>query len=102
MKRVFALCLLVLALLACADERDAKPEVEQITGRIVAVKANAADFDSITVDNEGTETEIFIKKNFDYGFNLVHLYEHQRQQEPVRVSIERRNGRPYATAIDDV
>jgi hypothetical protein len=100
MLRVFALCLLMTV--ACSAGSSTDQAGEQITGTIVAIKANAADFDSITVNEDGTETEIFIKKNYDYGFDLVHLYEHQQQQEPVRVSIERRNGRPYATAIDDV
>ena len=102
MIRVFALCLVLSALvLSCEETSSSGSSAEQITGTIVDMKVNGADFDSITVEHEGEETEIFIKDDFDYGFDLVHLHEHQKKELPVRVSIEQVDGKPYATAIDD-
>ena len=101
MKRLFALSLMLVALVGCRDEAQGPNAEKRITGTIVAMDANAADFRSITIEEDGDKIKIFIKKNFDYGFDLVHLYEHQDQGLPVSVSVEEADGKLYAVAIDD-
>ena len=100
MSRLFALCLVVLTLVACAAGTD-QQQGDQITGTLVGIDANGADFRSITVEHGSDSTEILIKEGYDYGFDLAHLYEHLEKHLPVRVTIERKDGRPYALAIDD-
>lgn len=101
MRRLFALLLVVTV--ACGGGTTDEPEQVQevVTGVIVSIDGNAADIDSFVVDEEGEEREIFIKKNFDYGFELTHLYVHEEEGEPVKVTVEVEEGKLYATAIDD-
>jgi hypothetical protein len=108
MKQAFAFCIVLTLAAGCSSGSIDDPapatgraSTEQITGTIVTMSVESSEIASITVEHDGDETEIFIKEDFDYGFDLQHLYSHQEKKQPVRVSIERIDGEPFATAIDD-
>jgi hypothetical protein len=84
--RLFLGALLALvALVACADDPapdDAQPAPEEITGPVTKI------------DSESLG-------EIDYGFALSHLNEHLATGDPVRVSLDERDGTLYATEIAD-
>jgi hypothetical protein len=109
MRRTFALSLLLALLVTCASKGDDVPEpatgripVEHVTGVITGITIDSSEIDSITITHGADETQVFIKHDYDYGFNLGHLYSHKLKKLPVRVTFEREDGTPFAISIDDV
>ena len=105
MAKFFAVLIAALLLVSCAqEEKPSAGSATNVVGVITSVDGNAADIDGFTVESEsdGGEVEILIKPDYDYGFDLTHLYEHRDQEEPVDVTVESKDGELYATSIDDV
>ncbi len=75
----------------------------RVTGLIVSLEETGGEISSFVVRDEATEEEyeILIDPEFDYGFNLNHLIEHEEGELPVEVGLESRDGKLYATEILD-
>jgi hypothetical protein len=56
---------------------------------------------AFTVDSGEREVEVRIDPAVDYGFDLVHLREHQQTGDPVLCTVESRDGSLYALVIAD-
>ena len=107
MLRPVALLVLVLALAACGGEEepgaaDRADPPSQLTGLIVEVDGSGSDIRSFALESGGERYEILIAADVDYGFDLAHLREHERDGEPVHCRLEDRNGLLYALTIEDV
>ncbi|HYZ10416.1 MAG TPA: hypothetical protein VE962_00810 [Actinomycetota bacterium] len=90
-----AVCLLP----ACASEPEVPPSV---TGLITSIdRSDRGGITGFTVEAEGERYDIRIDPGRDYGFDLEHLEEHRAQSDPVRVTIEERDGQAYAFEILD-
>lgn len=91
-----AVCLLPAA---CASE----PEVpSSVTGLITSIdRSDRGGITGFTVEAEDERYDILIDPGRDYGFDLEHLEEHRAQSDPVRVTIEERDGQAYALEILD-
>jgi hypothetical protein len=54
------------------------------------------------VIRDGEETyRIYVDREITYDFPLAHLSSHRAGAEPVRVEVERRDNKLYATSISD-
>jgi len=98
-----ALVLLVAVFLVagCAGgEPEASPS--ELTGLIVGVEGEGSDIRAFTLEVGLDEFEIRIAGDVDYGFDLVHLREHEQKALPVRCDLEERAGVLYALTIEDV
>ena len=98
---------LVLAALALAagaagcGESD-EPVPPAAVGVITAIEGDGSDVRSFTLETEDDGTlDVFIAADVDYGFDLAHLHEHQTTGDPVRCTLEEREGRAYALEIVD-
>ena len=95
---------LMLTLTACADP-NAQPDYpppEQVTGlitEITYVESRIVAFDVET--RMGATVDVLIDPDRDYGFNLKHLEEHERDELPVSVDLEAKGERLYAVEIAD-
>jgi hypothetical protein len=83
----------------CGGGRDGAPD--ELTGLIVALDGEAGEITSFTLEAGLEEYEIRIAPDVDYGFDLAHLREHQRDALPVRCELEEREGDLYALTIED-
>jgi hypothetical protein len=84
---------------ACAVESDAS---RQLTGVVVEVNSpQLGRVRSFEITSEGEVYEIFIDPDVSYSFPPPHLHSHLASAEPLRVGIERRSGRWYATSMED-
>jgi hypothetical protein len=95
---------LLLAGTACASTPAEAPEEApaEVVGRITSVGRDAdGRITSFTVQTDDGPHEILIDTQRDYGFDLEHLEEHRATGDPVRVTLEQRNGRLYAVEILD-
>ncbi|HJR46249.1 MAG TPA: hypothetical protein VJ927_11660 [Actinomycetota bacterium] len=93
---------LVLALTACGDD-GAAPAQETLAGVIDSIEPPEGDIQSFTLVRPGEDPmTILVDPEIDYGFDLQHLHEHHASADPVRVTLDDRDGRLYATAIEDV
>jgi hypothetical protein len=89
------------ASVACAPRRDQAPP-DEIVGVVVDVEAEGlGHVTSFDVRSSATAYEIFIDPGTTYGFPPSHLSDHLASSEPVRVGLMERNGRLYATSIED-
>lgn len=96
------MALVVTAAGACAREPGDGSAPSQITGVVVAVESERlGDVRSFEVRSGGRNYDIFIDPNARYGFPPAHLSEHLTSGEPVRVGLRKRDGRLYATSIED-
>ena len=94
--------LVVVGLLAAGCGGDDAPSTPPVlTGLITDVEGEGSDVRAFTLDVGGRSYEIRIAPDVDYGFDLAHLREHQRDSLPVRVELEERDGVLYALRIDD-
>ncbi len=96
----------LLLLGACASENDvdapAQPVPGAVTGLIRAIDPSSGPIESFELTRPGDETrQIFIDPGHDYGFDLEHLREHMDGAEPVKVTLDERDGQLFATAIED-
>jgi hypothetical protein len=96
------LLLLLLSSVACGSTAEPAAVPDEVTGLITSIQRNdRGTIESLTVEQGGQDYEILIDPGVDYGFDLEHLEEHRAQRLPVRVTVERRSGRAYATQILD-
>jgi hypothetical protein len=103
-KGVLLLCALAALSSGCkGTDRTGAPVVpSDIVGTVGTIVEDGGSVVAFRVDT-GTETyTIRIKPGRDYGFDLQHLHDHQRQGDPVRVLSEPGDQGPYAVRIDDV
>ena len=100
--RAVAVVLVAIAVAAtgCAGD-EAAPPPSELTGLVVAVQGEGSDVRSFTLEVDGERYDIQIAPDRDYGFDLAHLREHQRDELPVRCRLEERGGALYAVAIED-
>jgi hypothetical protein len=74
----------------------------EIAGVVVDVEAQGlGDVTSFELRSQGESYEIFIDPQATYSFPPSHLSDHLASSEPVRVGITERNGRLYASSIED-
>jgi hypothetical protein len=104
--RLFLGALLALVVLgACGDDPavDARPPApEEITGPVTSVDSESlGEVTSFEVTQKGEVYVVLIDPEIDYGFALSHLNEHLASGDPVRVGLDERNGKLYATEIVD-
>jgi len=111
MKLRLVLCaLLALVVLgACGDDQagddhagDGQPAPEEITGPVTKVDSEAlGEVTSFEVTQKGEVYVVLIDPDINYGFALSHINEHLATGDPVRVGLDERDGRLYATEIAD-
>ena len=109
-KIVVALLTASLLGIACGDgdgakSEDQKPEAppsSTLTGVITEVESSGlTEVESFTLSVEGETYEIFLADDIELGFPPAHLNEHKTTGDPVRVNLEERSGKLYATSIAD-
>jgi len=98
--------LLVTALLpsACGSDSGANGGggPDEITGPVVKVDAKSLGEVTGIELKQGDETyEILIDPEIDYDYNLGHISEHLSSGAPLRVEVEERDGKLFATSISD-
>lgn len=99
---VVACLVAVASFAACSDDEDSGTSSSQLTGLIVEIDSSGFnEVTSFVLRSEGENHTIYIDDTVDYGFPLEHLYAHRAGAEPVKVEIDRRDGRLYALSIED-
>jgi len=97
-----ALLLLAVVITAAGCGGGNDPAPAELTGLIVAVEGEGSNVNAFTLEAGLEEYEIRIADDVDYGFDLVHLREHEQQALPIRCDLEERAGDLYALTIEDV
>jgi hypothetical protein len=102
--RIGPVLLAALALAAgaagCGDGE--QPVPSSAVGVITEIQGEGSAVRSFTLETQDHGTfEVFIAEDVDYGFDLAHLHEHETMGDPVRCTLEEREGRPYALEIVD-
>ena len=102
--KLFPALLVALALAAgapgCGEEQEPVPAAA--VGVITEIDGDGSDIRSFTLETRDHGTlEVFIAEDVDYGFDLAHLHEHQAAGDPVRCTLEEREGEAYALEIVD-
>jgi hypothetical protein len=93
--------LLVVVGSACADSQNSEIHSE-LTGVVLSVEARSiTNVVSFTLTSEDRRYRVFIDPDVRYDFAPGHLREHVLSGEPVRVEVEERDGRLFATALSD-
>ncbi len=100
------LIVLAMGLFACGDKDPATPAGESgsrvLTGVVVAIDGQGMEeVTSFTLRVDGTNHEIWIDPNREYGFALGHLHAHLQGAEPVTVIYEQGDGQMTAISIED-
>ena len=99
-----ALRLLVgIALVSFSSSCNSSEPPETITGVVTTIESGQG-FGAVRsfVVKDGEETSrIYVDPDVSYDFPLAHLSSHKAGAEPVRVEVERRGDRLYATSISD-
>ena len=97
---VLAALALAAGAVGCGEGREPVPPTA--IGVITAIDGAGGDIRSFTLETEDDGTlEVFIAEDVDYGFDLAHLHEHRTTGDPVRCTLEEREGEAYALAIED-
>jgi len=104
--RLFLGALLALVILgACGDDPapdDAQSAPKEITGPVTKIDSESlGEVKSFEVTQKGEVYVVLIDPEINYGFALSHLNEHLATGDPVRVGLDERDGRLYATEIAD-
>jgi hypothetical protein len=104
--RAIVVALIALtALAACSGDSSAdenQPAPEEITGPVTKVDSESlGDVTSFEVTQRGEVFVVYIDPEINYGFALSHINEHLASGDPVRVGLDERDGRLYATVIAD-
>ena len=86
------------------EEDEDEPEAPStVTGLILSLDEEGEEITAFTLrdDETGTEYEVLIDPNVEYGFDLHHLVEHQDGELAVTVGLVERDGKLFATEILD-
>jgi hypothetical protein len=91
------------AMTACNGDSSAdEPAPEEITGPVTKVDSESlGDVTSFEVTQRGEVFVVYIDPEINYGFALSHINEHLASGDPVRVGLDERDGKLYATVIAD-
>lgn len=73
----------------------------RVVGLIVDIEEDEGAVQGFLLEADGERYDVLIDPEIDYGFDLRHLREHLRLEQPVDVALERRDGAIYATEILD-
>jgi hypothetical protein len=96
----FAALALTAGAASCGEEEQPVPPVA--VGVITEINGAGSDVTSFTLEtDEYGALDVHIARDVDYGFNLGHLHEHQATGDPVRCTLEERDGEAYALEIAD-
>ncbi len=98
---VALVCLAAAAVPAACDVTRDDPPPSHLTGPIVGVEGEGSDIRSFELEADGETWEIRIADDVDYGFDLVHLHEHEASRDPVIVLLDERDDELYALSIED-
>lgn len=100
-----ALLMAGVLVVACVGDDGKSPQAETpstLTGVITEVDSSGlTEVESFTLSVEGETYEIFLADDIELGFPPAHLNEHRTTGDPVRVDLEDRSGKLYATSIAD-
>lgn len=89
-----------LIVAGCSEEPAPPPSV--LTGVIMEITAGAgSEITAFDLDAGEQSYNIRIDPDRDYGFDLNHLYEHERTGDPVRVRLRSEDEALFALQIDD-
>lgn len=99
--------MILLALIpfsACDSSADVKSADPKVIVGVVTEIRSGEDFgavESFSVKKGADSFQIYVDPDVTYDFPLAHLNSHRAAAEPVRVEVERRDGRLYAISIAD-
>ncbi len=101
--RLALILLLVVGAGSCGDDDPPAPEPvpSRVVGQVVEVETEGDTVRGFVLEAEGRRYDIRIDPEIDYGFDLRHLREHLRLEQPVKVTLEPREDAIYATSILD-
>lgn len=94
---------LVPFLSGCSSPSDLPAAPQRITGVVTTIESGQG-FGAVKsfVVKDGEETyRVYVDHDVTYDFPLAHLSSHKAGAEPVRVEMERRGEKLYATSISD-
>ncbi|MFN2488592.1 MAG: hypothetical protein ABR529_02400 [Actinomycetota bacterium] len=99
------LVILIAAAAACAGSSGASDDggaPEKLSGVVLEVRSEGlGDVRGFTLKSGDETYEVAIDPDRDYSFPPAHLSDHLASGDPVRVELEARAGKLYATAIED-
>lgn len=102
--RFFLTLMIIFAFLpGCGSSSDSPTGPRELTGVVTTIESGEGfgAVESFTV-KDGEETyRIYVDHDITYDFPLAHLNSHKAGAEPVRVEVERRDNKLYATSISD-
>jgi hypothetical protein len=98
--RLLALLLVAAACCAGCGGNTSSPPTE-VVGTVSTVAEENGEVVAFRVRAAGGRYTIRIEPTRDYGFDLRHLHEHERHDDPVRVRLREQGGVAYALRIDD-
>jgi hypothetical protein len=106
LRLVVGALLALVVLGACGEdspeEAQQRPAPEEITGPVTKVDSESlGDVTSFEVTQQGDVFVVFIDPEINYGFALSHINEHLASGDPVRVGLDEKDGKLYATEIAD-
>jgi hypothetical protein len=97
-----ALVSILLLVAGCSADPGAS-ESPTLTGVVTDIESTGLnEVTSFELRHNDATTTIYIDEEVDYGFPLGHLSAHMSGAEPVRVEAHERDGKLYASSIDDV
>lgn len=100
------LAILLVLGVSCSEAEPAadpspSPPPTEVTGLITETTYDGEQMTSFEVESSEGTFEILIDPERDYGFNLKHLDVHRKQELPVQVPVESRDGALYAVDVLD-
>ena len=102
LRAVLLACLVGTVAVGCGEESGTPgSSPAQLTGLITEIEPERGTPEKFLLEADGQGYEVQIDPARDYGFDLVHLREHQRDVWPVRCRLEERDGVLYALEIVD-
>ena len=84
-----------------ADPSPSPAPPSEVTGLITETIYEGEQMTSFVVETREGSFEILLDPERDYGFNLKHLDVHRKQELPVQVPLESRDGALYAVDVLD-
>ncbi|MDQ3531072.1 MAG: hypothetical protein M3456_01585 [Actinomycetota bacterium] len=103
LRPVLSVLVVVFVLTGC-DSSTAPPSgLREVTGVVTQIETGQS-FGAVETFSvrQGEQTyRIYVDHEVTYDFPLAHLNSHRAGAEPVRVGVERRQGKLFATSIGD-